>query len=750
MELRKDSGLNVTMSGSAGTFSVGGSTGNKSSIEVKYFLSHVSLDFTSGSNESILSNIAPVREIFDFDELTFDELMQRDLDDARVSSELIPYLLDTDSRDLVKLFPPIIIAVLPVHTDANRPASYYPEVEKIEEEEIIGRDDDGKPKTQKYKKLRAGSKGEEVFQFEQPVQENGEVLDHDLVRFKVNDNRARMVIVDGQHRAMALLALYRNLKNEWSGQGEDKYKGYYSQWTKSQIREFDIGEISLPMMICTFPELDKTYNGDFDLKNAAREIFLTLNKTARKVSETRNILLDDNDVIASFLRSVLENIKERNINSNYSLRIHNVELDQAQDRIKLKDPVAVTGVNHIYYAIQHLMLNEPESDVKGIKSRSGRFKARTNLSSYNTLQRLSAYDDLGADVANSIDRKRYSKSTEEKLNNSFCKKYGKYVVKMFEEVEVYECHNRASLKKKRELDEHQDRRVKPILYEGQGIERNFKRHKNNIKEQIEENYFGDQSPEVKEVLRSLESTQERVKKAVEDLERYRTEEYLKDIEEDKIADSKGDIYRSIKKWVNKTYKNTFKSVAFQTSIICTFFDQIERAYPPQENQDIEIEALFEEYIKIINNFFRPSTSEKLGDLMSLLDGEPDKDDDWKIKPTPNTFDNVVSPRSMNPDKWTHYRYLILEIWTTDDDEINNEIKKSVRKCRKQTLQKLYDRNKSDYCEENKKYPDDLSKSEKINIANESAGQISEFLSLLGSKIDDNSSFVEDNLGLESQ
>ena len=55
-------------------------------------------------------------------------------------------------------------------------------------------------------------------------------------------------------------------------------------------------------MLCTVPDLDENYQGDFDLKRAARSIFLTLNKTARKVSDSRNKLLDDNDMIAFFMR----------------------------------------------------------------------------------------------------------------------------------------------------------------------------------------------------------------------------------------------------------------------------------------------------------------------------------------------------------------------------------------------------------------------------------------------------------------
>ena len=96
--LSVSSALNLTLSGSVGTFSVGTGQAEQKTVDVKYFLTHVGLNFASGANEEVLKHLAPVREIFPTAELEFDEIMQRDIDDARVSSELVPYLLDHRSR----------------------------------------------------------------------------------------------------------------------------------------------------------------------------------------------------------------------------------------------------------------------------------------------------------------------------------------------------------------------------------------------------------------------------------------------------------------------------------------------------------------------------------------------------------------------------------------------------------------------------------------------------------------------------
>ena len=153
---------------------------------------------------------------------------------------------------------------------------------------------------------------------------DGVPLWHDSVRLRLNTHRTKLVIVDGQHRAMALLAIYRNLKDQWSDERRAPFREYYTAWTKSYIEQFNLTEINLPVVICTVPELDANYAGDYDMKKAARSIFLTLNKTARKVSESRNKLLDDNDLIAYFLRRTLTEVKRKDDRSPHALRIHNV------------------------------------------------------------------------------------------------------------------------------------------------------------------------------------------------------------------------------------------------------------------------------------------------------------------------------------------------------------------------------------------------------------------------------------------
>jgi hypothetical protein len=127
-ELTQETALNLVLEGTIGSFRIGARGSQQNSLEVKYLLTYVGLNFATASNDALLTNLAPVREIFDFNSLDFDEIMQRDIDDARVSSELVPYILDEQSTDLIKLFPPIVVVVLPLVESRNLPAALYPAV----------------------------------------------------------------------------------------------------------------------------------------------------------------------------------------------------------------------------------------------------------------------------------------------------------------------------------------------------------------------------------------------------------------------------------------------------------------------------------------------------------------------------------------------------------------------------------------------------------------------------------------------
>jgi DNA-sulfur modification-associated len=705
LDTRSESALDLCLEGSIGSFSVGASRTGQSSIEVRYFLTHVGLDFSNTSNDALLSHLAPVREIFGFKSLDFDEIMQRDIDDARVSSELIPYLLDENSADLIKLFPPIVVVVLPLEEDEKRPAKLYP---KVFEQESI--DELGKGTYF----LRSGFSGQETFQFEQPVR-NHKKLNHDLARLRLNTYKTCLVIVDGQHRAMALLALYRNLKDQWSDENRIAFKDYYSEWTKSYIQRFNLKQIQLPVILCTFPGLNHEYTGDFDLRKASRLVFLTLNKNARKVSDSRNKLLDDNDLIASFLRKVLSSIKNKDNRSQHSLRIFNVELDQFEDKLKIQSPIAITGVNHVYYMVEHLMLNEG-GEVDGIKPRTGKFYKRTNLTDYGCLKRLNGRNLLGSDVADMTSRTAYTVDSEMSLGNAFLREYGKTIIDAFEQFLPYEIHNKAVLDLEQNIQANQDRRLYPILFEGQGIGRVFESHRINLKQKIQEDYFSGRVPELSSISQLLDGTARRIEEAIYNLNVDRAQKYISNIpEKGQFKDDEGRWSQGFVGWINRLYADVFSTVAFQSALIAGFWIEVERA-----NREINkvggtplsIEDIFSDYIAQINSFFIPKTISNFRRLVRVLSGDlAGSIADWRIISSNHTFRRVVYRGEMQPDQWPKYKYLLLEIWHPENSYFNAILSQEREYCRKQVMASLYKEQKSTYCQDNLKREEMLEENE---------------------------------------
>lgn len=704
--LSTSTALDLHLRGSVGSFKVGSNEGAES-LEVKYFLTHVGLDLSSGQDEKLLKELAPVREIFDVNNLEFDEIMQRDIDDARVSSDMIPYILDNRNTGLVKFFPPIVVMCMPVEKDRNKPSSYYPPV-------ASGPVHHTKNGVDEWQETRSGKIGSEVFKFSQPILD-GAPGQHDLVEFSVNTSKCRLVIVDGQHRAMALLALYRNLKEEWHDLRRSPYKSYYEEWTREYVSGFKLSEIQLPMIICTVPGLDENYDGDYDLKKACRSIFLTLNKNARKVSTTRNLLLNDNDLISSFMRRTLSEIKSKNFRSDTALAIHCVELDQDGDKQKINNELAETGVSHIYYMIEHLMLNE--HGISGVSPRTGRYSARvTNSSIEACLDRLRCFDILGQEARHSIRRDLFDSEEISALENEFYSNFGVYIVDMFSKFSVFEASNKSALALKSEVESHQNNLLKPMLFDGQGMIRTFEKHKDNLRKKLDEGDFGSNAPRVEEMVSRLNVTSSTLDKFIGKFKKNRLENLLSRIPTSQYHEG-DEVFPALQKVIDKMYGNIFTTVAFQCALISTFFDILDKCDEPVN--DALRKQLFDDFLEKVGAFFIPNSISKLKKLIGVFEGRVTGNSvsDFQISEgSADSFRKVVYPAEMQPDAWPAYRYLFLELWgQVETNPLSDVVKQEVEFCRKQIAGNLYKRMRNMYLKDNNLLEDQLSDASKAEV-----------------------------------
>ncbi len=723
LKLSTQSALTLILQGSMGRFRVSNETTNSESLELRYLQTHVGFDFEdSASNEVLLDSMQPVRELFDFKMLNFNEIMQRDIDDARVSKDLIPYILDEHSQGSVKLFPPLIVVALPTESQGTRPAGLYPKIETTVQPDVAGNG-------YEMHSIRSGPLGQETFEFEFPVQAN-KTFYHDLVKLKLNPNRTKLVIIDGQHRAMALLALYRNIKNGgWSDARRKPYEDFYSLWTPSRIGAFSLKEIQLPVMICTYPQLDVTYQGSMDIIKAARATFLTLNKTAKRVSESRNRLLNDKDLVAVFLRQTLGLVKSRDSSSTSAFRIWNVELDQSADKQKLESPVACTGVSHVYYVIEHLLLSVDE-DLKGVTARSGKFHKRTKNPELRS--RLNATDILGADKAQTLQRDVFSEDSADALWEVFEERYGAYILGTFDTFAPYSIHNTATLNISKALEGNANPQISNILFDQQGTGRTFNAHRENLQQ------ISPVTPELQSVMTRLEGTAKAVDNILQQLYSARAEAYLAQMpDRSKLRQDKV-VSKLVATVIKRLYDEVFSTVAFQAALVDGFFHILERAERKAAQSGIGLmsrDDAFTEYIQQLNAYFVPATAEKFKKLSAVmffgLQEKENSPGEFEMVPSNSTFRSVVYQGEMKPDEWPRYRYLFLELWTPSDPTIANIVVADRAFCRSQLLKSLRVRRQEAFCEANNKAEATLSSTEKEAIKTECLESFITFLRNLG-------------------
>ena len=286
-------------------------------ITAQYLLTKMKPGGEGSWENKLASQMIPWREIFKIEELTFDELLQRDLDDSRVANDLIPYLLG-ESGSNARFFPPVLAVLAPKKPEQSSGIlSYYP-APNIPNETTINFGD--------------------LFDFQKHTL-NGQLTPLGVLNY--NSDQSAFIIVDGQHRAMAILALHRTITQNWK---DNRYASYYDhlRLTQNQIKNLE-----LPVCIVFFPDLhENNYplkEKGIDLKTVCREIFVVVNKNAKRISPSRELLLDDEDLAARMMRNTLSQLKDRGKDDASLARIYSFAFGDSLSDADTRKSEVVTG-----------------------------------------------------------------------------------------------------------------------------------------------------------------------------------------------------------------------------------------------------------------------------------------------------------------------------------------------------------------------------------------------------------------------
>lgn len=712
------SALDVHLDGTIGTFRVSTEDGKSAGVEVRYLLTHVTLS-PKQAQAQLLSMLAPVREVFDLKQLDFDEIMQRDIDDSRVSLELIPYLLDTSTSGQIKLFPPIVAVALPLKPNSRAPDSHYRKVERT-------RVDSADHKGIQEDRITAGQLGEEQFEFFQHYKSDAPLPDG--ARMSLARDNCTLAIVDGQHRAMALIALYRNLTDGWTDAKRSPYEGYYKVWPEKEIRSYNLSELQLPVLICTFPQLDETYKHDNDVVRAARRVFLTLNKTAKKVSDSRNKLLNDQDIVAECLRATLSYIKGLDAKDDTGLRIWNVELDQEGDRTKIVSDVAFSGVSHLYNLTDHMLMSS--APVRGIEARGKQGAPRKRLD--EAFQRLGLKDELTSDQKMVNTRVNYSDEIAEIVRVKWTNLYVPIIERILGKLHPFAAFSRATLKLNLELRSSRDSVLEKMLFDGQATSRTFDDFRDGLNRRVADKEPNWTTPEIEETLTSFNGILDSRKSKVESMKASRALYFIDRLsasaKKDIIVD--GSVVKAVRDTVDRLYDSVFSTVAFQTAVVCTFAEAIQIVFGSVEASNVEI---LDEYIDSLNVLFNPTNIKTLKSLLQTFEGQLDLENGAKFVPGGPTFRQVVLPGELQPAEWPKYRYLLLELWNSSSEEMQKLIETDRAAGRAAIARALYKRRLNIYCDDNRVAEVDVPRDIRMDVMGKSKTSFEEFLTAVVQK-----------------
>lgn len=276
-----------------------------------------------------LHNIKLIEEIEGSDRWPVRDLFQRSVDHNRVKDGLVPYF---EKDEKVKFFNPLTLVLLPM--DGQDIVSDLDNSETHNEEIMINEDE-------KYEFTISGN--QKYFKFFK--HSAGPEYSH----VAWDDEKVKIVAVDGQHRLTALKELWR--KSE-SPQFDEQ-------------RKKDIADMSIPVVLLGFFKY-KDNSSSPGLLEVVRSTFVTINSKAQAINEARRILLDDESVNCVCTQEVVEYAHSNDqSSSNYDrtkMPLMMVDWMGGENKGK-KDPspTAIFKVRDIHDWLHEYILGDPES-----------------------------------------------------------------------------------------------------------------------------------------------------------------------------------------------------------------------------------------------------------------------------------------------------------------------------------------------------------------------------------------------------
>ena len=399
---------------------------------VSYLMTKARLGSDATDPERRLTqHLVPVREVLPSEELDFNQLLQRDLDDHRVAVSLVPYLVETDPTGPA-FFPPIVAVALPF---SGQKPSEFPEL--------------GQPVSVSDQSLpwRQQDAGQHLRRLEN---DKGELNPIPLGQVWWNSEFCRIVVIDGQHRAMALLAVDRTVRQSWQSSTGARYKYFYESRVKELLRQHSFTDIEVPVTLLWFPEL---FGANKQPHKAARKVFVDVNREARKPSESRLILLSDGELVNILTRTTLTQLRNQ-VDGEY-LPLYCIEYDNPGSKTTQSARwSALTNINALKEMVSRSIFGPSKYIVDvnvSIGSKEPEEQKNRFMRSQLEVKKLFSPVILDGDTSFSRDElgnKNFPESAVPVLAKQFEETWGRALLTLITTIEPWAAHARALVKLK--------------------------------------------------------------------------------------------------------------------------------------------------------------------------------------------------------------------------------------------------------------------------------------------------------------
>ncbi|MEP6389214.1 MAG: hypothetical protein ABJ056_04740 [Halioglobus sp.] len=266
VKIKKLAKPQIVLEGLKGEFYIEGAD-----IGVHYFSTYATPDSAGsvGGHFELLQHLSPMREKVEPSKIgSLDSLLQRDLSDERIASDLIPYLQGRFSK--VGFFPPVLAVLLPKGYLESSSAPEYPA-------------DNGGD--------WGGIWNLDCFQDEDGNSSR-------LGSLSIDQNEADIIVIDGQHRSNA----FRYAADCFAM--DDIYKPFYQKVAATEKYVSD-----LPVTIIWFAPRKKRVS--VHPTHISKELFVAVNNSAKTVNESRTVLLDDVHAVSLAVNSYYNYLAEK-------------------------------------------------------------------------------------------------------------------------------------------------------------------------------------------------------------------------------------------------------------------------------------------------------------------------------------------------------------------------------------------------------------------------------------------------------